>query len=174
MRATRIVLAALLVTDLALAAAVVHARSVYHFTRGPFRAGLSAIRLPAGFLADNTPYDRPADPHCALIQFTSNLCPDCDLNWIVASGLSRSLQSLGCSAVRLAPSPEQLPTRQMQLQEAEVGWIKPDWLEQLPRLEMEPTAIALGPGGKIVWYKVGELSPRDVQMATARVRDALH
>lgn len=173
MRLTRITLVILALIDLGLVCALTRARSTYHFESGPFRSGVSAIALPSGFLANTTPYRPPGTPRCALLQFTSTLCPDCNLNWIIASRLSRQIQSLGCQAIRLAPSPEQLPLRQAQPHEAEIGWITPDWLEQLPRLELEPTAIALGPGGKIVWYTVGELTLADVRAAVAKVQASL-
>ncbi|TAN24041.1 MAG: hypothetical protein EPN33_04275 [Acidobacteria bacterium] len=174
MRLIRVILLGLVVIDLSLVLALMRTRSAYHFESGPFRSGVRAITLPSGFLADGTLYRPPSDRRCALLQYTSTLCPDCDLNWIVASRLSDQLQSLGCEAIRLAPSPEQLPLRQAQLHEIEIGWVRPSWLEKLPRLEMEPTAIALGPDGRIVWYTVGELSRGDVQAAIAKVRHALH
>lgn len=163
----------MVIVDLGLVLALVRARSAYHFESGPFRADVDALPLPSGFLPDGARYRPPSAARCALVQFTSTLCPDCDLNWIVASRLSRNLQALGCQAIRLAPSPEQLPIRQALPGEAEVGWVRPDWLERLPRLEVEPTAMALGPGGSVVWYVVGTLTPADVRTAVARVKTSL-
>lgn len=173
MKSIRSLLVLCAIADVVVLLGAARARRRYLFERGPIRAGVTAMGLPRGFLIGNEPYEPPARFRCALLQYTSVWCPSCDANWQRAAALSLRLTRMGCLSIRLAPSGAELPLRQAQPREVDLEAISPAWLENLPRLELEPTTIALGPGGRILWYSVGELSRTDVASAVAKVRAAL-
>lgn len=166
----RVLLAVGLAADAGLAVGGARARAAAARARSPFQRGEVAVALPQGYLFDTSPYRPPVRYPCALIQYTTIFCPYCNDNWQAETGLARRAAAAGCVVIMLAPSPDQLPTKRAHTGAAAVALVRPAWLEQFPRLELEPTTILLGPGGRILWHQEGVLSPADIAAADRVLR----
>ncbi|MGH9487177.1 MAG: hypothetical protein ACRD04_06250 [Terriglobales bacterium] len=173
MRGLRAAIAACVVADAFLLVAASRARRDYFFVRSPFRDRDATLAVPSGYKFDGAAFNLPSRPRCALIQFTSTLCLYCAENWQATVRLSQLAGNAGCTLVTLAPTPDQLPVRQAIPGQADLAWVGPEWLEGLPRLELEPTAFHLGPDGAVIWQAEGELTSSDIRAAMRRLRSAL-
>lgn len=176
MTRTRVVLRAVLSAIVALDAALVAgkqlaARELYA-ALSPFARAAGQIPLPAGYLSDGARYHPPQAFKCALLEYTSTECEYCRAGAPAAAELVQKAQARGCTTILISPAPSELPVRMPPGQLA-LAYVAPKWLSLAPHLQLEPTTVLLAPGGRIAWYRTGELTARSVRQALARLRSAL-
>lgn len=170
--ASKSLLVAGLLANAALLAARMRSTDLLHDLRSPLRAGEATIALPSGFGLDGRAYTAPQAP-CALLQYRGSHCRYCVDEATVAAALANQLGSMGCSLLVLSPAPAETPLLPPRPARTELVFVSPQWLASLPYLQPEPATLAMGPGGVVVWYYVGELTPAAVEKAVRAVSSAL-
>ncbi|MGH9472302.1 MAG: hypothetical protein ACRD1M_06130 [Terriglobales bacterium] len=171
-RVARALLVAILVCDTALLLVRAHAQRELRIARSPFAASTRALPLPSGFRLDGSSYESPEKFNCALLQFTSTHCQYCAAQRTVASLLSAQLAGMGCVEITMAPAWGEMPISGRGRGQIELAFVRPGWLKFAPQLQLEPTTIVLGNGGKILWYEVGEMNGADAKIAVAKLNAA--
>jgi hypothetical protein len=170
--ALRVILFAIVALDVVLVAGRWAAGHELYGVLSPFSRTRGQIPLPVGYLSDGARYRPPQTFKCALLEYTSTECEYCRAGAPAAAKLEHEAGARGCTTLVISPAPNELPAR-MQPGQVALAYVAPQWLSLAPHLQLEPTTVLLAPGGKIAWYRTGELTARSVVQALARLRSAL-
>ncbi|MGH9487204.1 MAG: hypothetical protein ACRD04_06385 [Terriglobales bacterium] len=170
----RVALLIALCADAGLVVVRAHAAALLRSASSPFAAvGEPVIPLPSGSLADGAAFAPQPGARCTLLEYRSSQCEYCLSERPVAIALARNLAHAGCALITLSPSLPELPLLVPRPRQREIVFVRPGWLEALPRLQLEPTTIVVGPGGRVLWYSIGALTPTYARAAERRLASAL-
>jgi hypothetical protein len=128
------------------------------------------LRAPHGIEIDGRPFDPPASAPCEAIRYSRTDCPSCRADSTVWERFVNSLMERNCLVVGLSPTPSDAAASISGISGLhELAYVDLEWFHQGVRLGVEPTTILTGADSRVVWFRAGALSARDVQAALAHL-----
>ncbi|MGH9392834.1 MAG: hypothetical protein ACRD1E_01595 [Terriglobales bacterium] len=102
----------------------------------------------------------PRASPCWLIEYSSPACAACLRQEPLFAAAVGEARRAGCRSVRLSPSAGEAISSEPEV--AEAAFVSLNWAERHLRLTLTPTTLAIGRGGRLIWYKVGALTEENL------------
>ncbi|MGH9480895.1 MAG: peroxiredoxin family protein [Terriglobales bacterium] len=163
-------LAALSVAIVAIRADLIRQRNALDELTGAAISPSTRITAPQGYLANGLMASGMNKAGCIVLRMVSrgcNYCRDEKARW---EDFAPALEKVGCQLLGIAPN------AMASLAPSDFGYggdeqlvlFAMDWVDGY-HPTIPPTTVVLGRGGKVLWYRVGEIQPGDAEEAVKAV-----